>query len=206
MLALEGEGQRLIKRVHGLVSNQSTTALADVKFDTAEGMSRVSAAAGTVLTVLDKLDFGLDVTEGVDGYSRVVGLVGEASRVLYGDERNPTAYPGVIAEGSNVNVSGPLVRRVQLSLALRIRTGVSKVEVVSQVRSSVATVVNRSKIGESIALSDIVEAAAGVSGVLAVVILSPEYNAGNDLISLQPFEKALVLNVDLDVLVAFIDE
>lgn len=206
VLALEGEGQRLIKRVHSLVCNQSTTALTDVKFDTSEGMSKVSAAAGTVLTVLDKLNFGLDVAEGVDGYSRVTGLIGEASRVLYGDERNPTAYPGVIAEGSNVNISGPLVRRIQLSLTLRVRTGVSKVDVVNQVRSSVATVVNQSKIGESIALSDIVEAAAGVSGVLAVAILSPEYNVGNDLISLQPFEKALVLNVDLDVLISFIDE
>jgi hypothetical protein len=206
VLAIEAAPRRMLKRVHSLVSSQSNESLTDVKFDSQEGVGSISAAAGTVMTVLDKLDFPLDVVEGVDGYAKVTGLIGEASRVVYGDERNPTAYPGVISEGSNVNITGPLVRRVQLSLSLRVRTGVSKLEVANQVRSSVATVVNQSKIGESIALSDIVEAAAGVSGVLAITILSPEYSAGNDLISLQPFEKALVLNVDLDVLISFVDE
>jgi hypothetical protein len=66
--------------------------------------------------------------------------------------------------------------------------------------------VNQSAIGEPLALSSIVTAASKVVGVLSVTILSPTYNAGNDLIPVQPYEKALVLDLDTDIQITFTGE
>ncbi len=60
--------------------------------------------------------------------------------------------------------------------------------------------------GSPISISSIIKAAEGVNGVEAISIIAPTYNVTNDLISVQPFEKPLILNVDTDVLVSLVGE
>ena len=98
------------------------------------------------------------------------------------------------------------MRRIQVGLSLRIRSGISSTDIASRVRSVVAAAINSSQVGESIAISDIVAEASRVNGVLAVSVTSPSYTSSNDLIPVQPQEKALILNLEQDVTVSFTGE
>lgn len=206
IVALEASPARLLKRIAAIGPHPTDETLTEVKFDTDDESRLISEAAGTVMSALSKLDFPTEVSQGADGYSQMVGLLGEASRVIYGDARDPDTYPGYIAEGAHVVLSGPLVRRLQFALVVRARTGAARSEVAARVRSSVASFVNGSPIGKPISLSGVVTAAGKVYGVEAVALQSPTYDAAHDIIALQPSEKGLVLNVEQDVTVSFSDE
>ncbi len=199
----EASPGKLIKRIRSIIPNQANGAFVDIKFETSPGYTLISSTAGSVLTPLDKLNFDTDLALGIDGYAHTIGLIAEANRVTYGDARDPAAYPGVVAAGANLNISGPLVKRITCALNLRVRSGVSTTDVADRVRSSVASVVNKTGIGDAIAISDIINAASKVNGVIAVSVVSPTFNSENDLISVQPYEKPLVLSLEQDVLVSF---
>ena len=64
--------------------------------------------------------------------------------------------------------------------------------------------VNGSGVGKSISLSDLSTAAGKVGGVVTATMVSPLATASKDLILVQPFEKARILNVDLDITVVFL--
>jgi len=157
---------------------------------------------GSQLSALDKFGFTVATTIGTDGYAHSVGLIGEADKVMYGYETDPVSYPGVVAAGSNINISGPLVKRIQVGLSLRVR-GTTSV-VFEAVRGAVATFVNNSKVGESIAISDIISVASSIGGVEAVSVSSPTYTTTADRITVQPYEKALVLQPELDITLTLI--
>jgi uncharacterized phage protein gp47/JayE len=195
---------RLIKQIYFLSPNTSVSTQTNVRFTSSSGMTFVSAALGTVMTGLDKLNFPTTTVTGVDAYSNSTGLIGEANRVIYGDDQNPSTYPGVVAAGSIVAISGPVVKRVQVSFSIRVRTGVTTSDVTDKVKNAVAGVINNAGIGQAIAISDLVNAAGSVTGVIAVSVISPTYNNTNDLISVQPYEKPLVQNLDTDVLVTIV--
>jgi hypothetical protein len=204
--AIEGQPGRLLKRIRTIAPNQDDADSVDILFETDDQAHTMSEAAGTILTALDRLDFPVDVATGIDGYGHGTGLVAESNRVLYGDSRDTATYPGVVAAGARVNISGPLVKRVTVSLSIRVRSGISSVDIIDAVKSAVASTVNGAKVGEAIAISDIVAAAGKVNGVIAVAVLSPSYSADSDLIPVQPYEKPLVLNLDQDVSVSLVGE
>jgi uncharacterized phage protein gp47/JayE len=202
---LEGRPARLIKRVIG-ISPAADTDYAEVKLSTSAVSKRVGEVAGSVLTALDKLGFGTGLAIGVDGYKYNTGLLQEVNRVMYGYAGNETTYPGVVAAGSIVNIQGPLVKRVQVTVALRLKTGVAREEVKSRAQSAIAAIINRAGLGEAISLSDITTAAGKVGGVTSATMVSPTATAGADVISVQPYEKPLVLNVDQDVIIVFVGD
>ena len=72
--------------------------------------------------------------------------------------------------------------------------------------SSVATVVNRSPVGQPFALSEIVRAAASVQGVTAATVLSPTYTGASDVVSTRSDEKLLILDLENDVTVTFVSD
>lgn len=204
---IEGSASKLVKQIRSISLNPLDGTLVDVKFESFNGYKIVGPVAQSTLIALDKLNFPSDLAQGIDGYQHSVGLIGETARILYGLEEDPATYPGVVASGSNVNMSGPLVKRIQVAVAIRTRvTGVVIDEVKARVKSAIASVVNKSLVGQPIAIDDIIAAAKSVNGVIAVTMLSPTYSVGNDLISLQPFEKALILNLDQDIQVSLVGE
>lgn len=202
----EAQPSRFIKQIHSVSPSQGDGKYLDLKLNSARGYGQISATAGSVIKPLDKLWFSNDLAVGIDGYSHSTGLIGEANRVLYGDPRDAASYPGVIAAGANVNISGPLVKRISCSLSLRVRSGISTLDISDRVKSAVAAVVNKIGVGQPIAISDLVNAASKVNGVVAVSVISPSYGAGQDLISVQPYEKPLILNLDQDVTISFAGE
>jgi len=200
----EGQPLKLIKKILTIHPNATDSNYYDVTMSPSSYGSKILASTGTTLTALDKLAFPNTIAVGIDGYKYNTGLIAEVNKVVYGDEFNPSVYPGIIATGANINISGPLVKRITVSLSVRLRTGVSSQEMQSRIKSAVAATINNSKVGESIAISDIVTAANSLDGVLAVSMLSPSYTSINDLIQVQSHEKALVLDLNSDIQVSIV--
>lgn len=212
---------KYVGKISSIAPNASNSALVDVKFYLAydtnvsgsnahsfynPGDYEISDVYGAVLTSLDKLAFDTSVVPGVDGYRYNTGLLGEVNRVIMGDPRDPTSYPGVAAAGTNVNISGPLVKRIQVALAIRLRLGVLPQSAISYVRSAVAATINSFGVGKPVVISNLVAAAASINGVTAVSIVSPTYNSDNDLITVQPYEKPLVLDAEQDITVSIVGD
>lgn len=192
------------KKILSITQNANDVTLADLKFSNSLKATHISSSASSVVEMLDKLEFPTSVFMGIDGYAHSTGLVGISNKIVYGDPSDPATYPGVAADGASVSISGPLVKRIQVSLQIRIRTGVVQADVTSAVRSAVATLINQAPVGAPIALSNVVAVASKVGGVMAVTVLSPTYTSVNDLIPVQPTEKPLVLNLDTDIQVSFV--
>jgi hypothetical protein len=200
---IEGKPARLIKKIRGIAPNQNDGTYVDVRWNNDLHINQISAQSGSVVSAMDKLAFPTTLAGGVDGYSYNRGLISEANKIIYGDPADPANYPGVAAIGSQINISGPMVRRLKVSLQIRVRTGASYADISNRVRSSVAAYVNQVGVGKPVALSKIIEAAQKVVGVISAVITSPSFNAENDLVSIQPYEKPLIVNVDQDISITF---
>ena len=48
----------------------------------------------------------------------VLGLIGEANQVVYGNTQDTATYPGIAAAGANINISGPFIHRIIIALVL----------------------------------------------------------------------------------------
>lgn len=202
---IEGIPAHFVKKIISISQNPLSQTLADVKFDTPNGYTSFNANAGTVITALNKLAFTTNISNGIDGYQYNTGLIQEVNRVEYGDPSDPATYPGVIAAGAVVNIEGAPIKRIQVSIALRVRSGAPTTDVANSAKSAVAAVINGAGVGASIALIDIATAAK-VPGVISVIMISPQMVTGTDLISVQSFEKPLVLNLDTDILISFVGD
>jgi hypothetical protein len=129
-------------------------------------------------------------------------LIAEANRIIYGDPRDPTTYPGVGAAGAEIFTREPLTRRIQMSIDVRINTGVPFAQTAEQVRTSISSLVNSNPVGEPIAISAIIAAVNAIPGARAVAISSPQYDSTHDLIFVAPSEKARILDPGLDISVS----
>jgi hypothetical protein len=198
----------LIKKLTGIMTGggypviPTSTTVSELTFSTTAGYKNIGPAYGTTMQALDKLAFPVALNNGQDGYLYSTGLIAEANKIVYGSELDSTVYPGVAAAGAKVDISGPLVRRVQVGLALRATSR----NVEGPVRAAVASVVNQTGIGGAIALGNLVAAAQNIPGVTAATLLSPTYGPGNDVIQLQPGEKALVTDASADISIVFVGE
>jgi hypothetical protein len=200
----EGVPGVFVMRADGISPNQDDGNFVNIRWDHGIDSSSISESAGSVITVLDKLNFPQGFSAGSDGYRYDVGLLREANKVVYGDPGNPVTYPGVAAADSQINIQGPLVKRIQVGLSIRVKTGLNTQDIANRVRSAVATVVNQTAIGKSISFSDIIDAAREVVGVVSVAIVSPLFSVEHDQIKVQPYEKPFVLDLAQDVQVSFL--
>jgi len=193
---------RAIKQVIGTSIDQDDGTYGRLKLVSHIGSDSLSETAGSIIKVLDKFNFPLGVNEAADGYRYNTGMLQEVNRVIYGVTSDPTTYPGVAAAGAKINIQGPLIRRTPFSILVRLKSGFPLSDVETSVRSAVAAVINGALHGKPIAISAIIAAANAVVGVDSVVPIT-KYGVGNDLIPVQPYEKALVLNLE-DILVSFV--
>lgn len=204
VVATGGINPGWVKRILSVVPDGTNADQAWMKF--ADNLGGSYIKAGSTITAMDRLGFSTDLINGIDGYRYNTGLIREANKVVYGDERDSTTYPGIAAAGANINIQGPFIRRVTVSLAIRARTGISKADLTDRVRSAVAAAINKIGVGQAVAISDVVSTAAAVSGVIAVTVLAPEYATGHDLIGVQAYEKPMVLDSNNDIQISFIGE
>lgn len=170
-------------------------------FDTNYQYDKINESSGVQMVSLGKLNYSTTLKNGLDSYRFNTGLLGEANRIIYGDPRDPTTYPGVGAAGTDIFVRAPLTLRVQVSIDIRLLTGAPFNSVAQQVRSNVSSLINANPIGQSIDISSIVSIVRSIPGVQSVAIDSPQYDATHDLILVAPNEKARILNPIPDITV-----
>lgn len=205
---MEGTPTSLVKRITGIAPGSGS--LAEIRFDTDKGSRGISKSYGTVIVPLDKLAFGVDAetgatvtpVPGVDAYLKSLGLIAEANKVIYGEESDSSNFHGVAAAGSNININGPLIRRIKTAWVLRVNGDEERIG--SAVKSAVAAVINKTPVGTAVSIGAMIAAAMSIDGVVGVSLQSPVYNTTNDNIGVQPNEKPLVLDVDADVLISFV--
>lgn len=173
-----------------------------VVFDTNAQYSKINESAQVQINSLNKVDFNTEIRKGLDSYRYNTGLIAEANRIVYGDPRDPTTYPGVGAAGAEIFTREPLTRRVQVSIDVRINTGVPFAQTAEQVRTSVSSLINSNPVGEPIAISAIVGVVNSIPGVRAMAISSPQYDSTHDLIFIAPSEKARIIDPVLDISVS----
>jgi hypothetical protein len=206
MVQLYAVPARLFKKIAVATPNTADSGFADIQFDTSLGNGVISSSAGSVITALDKFGFPSGINTGVDGYSYSSGLIGEANRIVYGDPNDESTYPGYAANGASILVQGPLVRRIEVALSLRVQSGLASEDLADRVRSAVAAVINQSGVGVSISLSDIIGAASSINGVIAVSVVEPLFTSVSDVIKVAAAEKPLVLDLKTDIRIAFVGE
>lgn len=186
-----------------LVSAQPGAPARDyVVFDSNNQYEKINQASGVALTSLNKMNYATTVRKGLDSYRYNTGLIAEANRIIYGDPRDDQTYPGVGAAGAEIFVREPLTRRIQVSINIRIATGVPFAQIAEQVRTSVSSLVNSNDVGRSIAISDIVAVVNVISGARAVTISFPQYDTTHDIIKLAPSEKARIIDPTTDISVS----
>ena len=176
----------------------------NIVFNTSAQYDKINLSGNVGLTSLGKLNFPTTFRSGIDSYNYDTGLIGEANRVVYGDPRSATTYPGVNAAGTDIYIREPLLKRIQISLAIRTNIGVSFAQITSQIQSSVYALIQSNALGQSIDLSSIVETVRAIPGITSVVILSPAYTVASDEIHLVTGEKAFVSNQVSDISVSLI--
>ncbi len=153
--------------------------------------SKISDVYEATFTALNKLDFDDKTLFGVDSYSSYKGLIRETSRIIYGRAANPTVYPGVGSAGAYLDIQPPLPRKIVLSIGVRLRTGISFASIQNNVKSVAAGIINNTKIGQSIAFSDILRAVGSIQGIVSASMIYPIFDSSNDLIVVYPQEKPL---------------
>lgn len=161
--------------------------------------SKINEAAGVQVSAVTKLNFDTTLKKGLDSYRYDVGLIGECNRIVYGEPRDSTTYPGVSAAGAEIFIKPPLIKRVKVGVAVRLETGIPFAQIVEQVRTNVSSLINGNPIGVSIAISDIVSVVNSIPGVKAMAVSSPLYNVANDTISIGPSEKSKVIDPINDI-------
>lgn len=193
------------KKVYNKAINPTNLQRYILVFDSSEQYTKINEAADTLLTAVGKLNYSTSTITGYDSYKHHVGLIAEANRIVYGDPRDSVTYPGVAAAGAEIFIKPPLVRRITVSINVRVQTGIPFSRITEQVRNNIAALINSSPIGESIAISDIISTVNSIPGTKAVSISSPTYDPLHDIIVINPAEKPFVLDIINDIQVSKVD-
>jgi len=200
----EGHAYTGYKQVKFVAAQPGTTNFNNIVFNTSAQFDKINLSGNVGLTSLGKLNFPTTFRSGIDSYNYDIGLIGEANRVIYGDPRDSITYPGVNAAGTDIFIREPLLKRIQIALAIRTNIGVSFAQITSQIQSTVYALIQSNPLGQSIDLSSIVEAVRAIPGVTSVVITNPAYSVASDEIQLVTGEKAFIANQISDISVSLI--
>lgn len=190
------------KRVLLVAAQSGAPQRTQIVFDSNAQSSKINEAAGVQLISENKMNYSTLIKRGLDSYRYDTGLIGEANRIVYGDPRDSTTYPGSGAAGAEIFVREPLDRRIQVSINIRIATGAPFAQLAEQVRTNVSSLINSNDIGKSIDFSSIVSVCKAVPGVVSVAISSPQYDSTHDIIFIAPGEKARIIDPGLDISVS----
>jgi len=202
LYSLEGVPYSSYKHVLLTSAQPGTTDRTLVVFDSNAQFSKINGSAGVNMTSLTKLNIPTTVKKGLDSYRFNTGLIAEANRIVYGDPRDAVTYPGVGAAGANIFIREPLTRRIQVSIVIRVNTGVPFAQTAERVRSSVGALINSNPVGQAISISSIVSVVNSIPGIKAVSISSPQYDSTHDLIIVAPSEQSVIVDPSVDVSVS----
>ncbi len=129
-------------------------------------------------------------------YKYYGGLINQAQLELNGSETDPQTYPGFGCEGIITLVTFPRPRELDpIRLSIQVRPGFSEASVALLVEQEITNYLRELTIGEDVIVSEIIERAMGVDGMLDLQISSPTEN-------IVLLEDEILDLEDLDVLVS----
>ena len=193
------------KKIYTMMVDPSNSNRFILLFDTYNQRNKINDVGVTLITAMSKLNFNEVIIRGLDSYRYNTGLIAEVNKIVYGDPRDSVTYPGVAAAGAEIFIKPPLVRRIEISINVRVNTGIPFSRITEQVRNNIAALINSSPIGESIAIPDIISSVNSIPGTKAISITSPSYSSTNDVITINPSEKPFILDIINDITVSKVD-
>ena len=193
------------KRIYSKIVDIANDTRSCLLFDSDNQFSKINEASGVSVSAVNKFGFSSSIVRGIDSYKYHTGLIAQSNKIVYGDPRDSVTFPGVAAAGAEIFIEPPLVRRIEVSVNVRVQTGIAFSKIVEQARNNIAALVNSSPIGESIAISDIVATVNSIPGTTAVSITSPAYSPSNDVIVINPSEKPFILDIVNDITVSKVE-
>jgi hypothetical protein len=203
---LEGDPLTLYKHVVTVGPGPSGTSLATVTVDTPALLSRISNSLGAYMTIQNKLGYDLDLHVGLDGYKYYNGLLKQLNLVIYGDPTSPLTNPGVRSAGTNLDIKPAAIYRIEISVNVQIKIGLSPTDLSNRIKASIAGYVNQLGVGQPVALAGVIDAAWQVNGVTDVSIVSPPYTATQYQIAVGANQTAKVINPQTDITVSIVGD
>lgn len=197
---IERSPLEIIKKIYSTGPSATDSSFSFVSVTNAELVDRINTTLGGGISSLTKLDMDESTKLGLDAYRFYEGLIKQLYKVLYGDPTDP-AYEGVRAAGTDIDIQPPLIRRIKVTLNIRIKTGIPFSEVTDAVKSAAAGYINSLGVGQPVSLSAMTAAIQTVDGVVAVVVDTTSPVADNGLIKVLPEEVASIVDPDTDVVV-----
>lgn len=174
-----------------------------VVVDTPNLVDRFNNWLGAGLNSIQKINLDETLNVGIDGYVFFKGLIKLANTVVYGDANNQLTYPGFRAAGTSVAIAAALIKRIKVTLSVRVHTNIPTSIVIENVKMAVAGYINQLKVGEPISLPKIIAAASQVNGVVSALLISPSLESG-DIIFVGANQVAKIINPTEDIVVNLI--
>jgi len=193
---------RIWKRI--LAVGPAETGLANIIVDSPNLLNRFSSSNAAFIEAQGKIGYDTVPAFGIDAYKSFGGLIKALNRVIYGDPTSPAEFPGTRAAGTDIGIREAIIKRIKVSLGVRVRTGISFSDIRESIKAAVAGYVNNLGVGEQVAMSKILEAASKVGGVASVVITSPDYNVSADQIAVGAQERAQIIDPSFDVTISIL--
>jgi uncharacterized phage protein gp47/JayE len=133
---------------------------------------KVSQTSGSQIIPIGKLNYSVDVTTGIDGYSYYTGLMRTVQRIVDGFEPDSITYPGRRAIGGVVEILPPLIKRVNMALQVTTNEGVNLNDVTNDIKSAIISYINQLGVSGDVILAEVIVRTMGITGVEAVTVNS----------------------------------
>ena len=135
---------------------------------------KISFSNSATIETKGKLGYNAtDVSIGTDGYYYYTGLLRETQRTIDGYEVDKVNFPGIKGEGTRIEILPPLVKNINISLAIIYNEGINIIDTSNSIKIAVSDYVASLGVGESIVLSDIIVLVKNIKGILAVTFNVP---------------------------------
>jgi hypothetical protein len=170
------------------ITSLSTKAVVSASANEIQIASKQSGSDGWVHITGGKVNSALRFpttnVKGLRGYAYYTGLTKLVHKVIYGDERDLAAYPGVGAAGIKFKILAPTKAEIDFSVRVKLVAGTALSTVETVVKSAVTTYVNSLGVGDDVVLASIIERLMVLPQVTDAYIDTPTANvaiADNEL-------------------------
>lgn len=159
------------------------------KLNGSEGAIQIATGSAN-----NKFNFATTLLRGAFGYNYWTGLLKLVHKVIYGEDADLVAFPGVGAAGILFRILAPTVKQIIVSVNVTLVEGAVTSALENELKSVIAGYVNSRGVGEDIILERIRAAVINVTGVIDVTISTP-------LVNISTSDNEIIRVNDSDILI-----
>lgn len=160
------------------VSNNTKIQIASLS-DSSDGYVQITGGSAN-----DILAFNTSQIQGIQAYSYYTGLTALVHKIIYGDDSDLVAYPGVGAAGITFQVLAPTVKEVSIVVDVTLEESITLSSIENDIKSAISGYIQNLDIGEDLILEEVRCAVMQINGVTDISVTSPTANiaiADNEL-------------------------